>query len=43
MPFYHPTLEEMVQSALSDIVRQRGVAKAGPTGMQFLAAPGQIN
>ncbi|MFL6719527.1 MAG: FAD-dependent oxidoreductase, partial [Burkholderiaceae bacterium] len=43
MPFYHPTIEEMVQSALSDIVRQRGVAKAGPTGMQFLAAPGQTN
>jgi dihydrolipoamide dehydrogenase len=43
MPFYHPTIEEMVQSALSDIVRQRGVAKAGPAGMQFLAATGQTN
>lgn len=34
MPFYHPVVEEMVQSALQDIVRQQGGAGELPPGLQ---------
>lgn len=34
MPFYHPTIEEMVQTALADIVGQRAGAHTGPVGLQ---------
>jgi dihydrolipoamide dehydrogenase len=33
MPFYHPAIEEMLQSALADIVKQRGPARSGPAGL----------
>jgi dihydrolipoamide dehydrogenase len=36
MPFYHPTIEEMVQSALSDIVAQQGVRRTEPLGVRHL-------
>lgn len=36
MPFYHPTIEEMVQSALSDIVNQQAIRRTAPPGMRLL-------
>jgi dihydrolipoamide dehydrogenase len=39
MPFYHPSIEEMVQSALTDIVREIGSTQTGPSGLRLLAAP----
>ncbi len=36
MPFYHPVIEEMVQSALQDIVRQQAKAQPLPLGLQAL-------
>lgn len=34
MPFYHPTVEEMVQSALMDIVKQRAATHDAPVGLR---------
>lgn len=34
MPFYHPTVEEMLQSALSDIVWQQGRPHCSPVGLR---------
>ncbi|MGV3742453.1 MAG: dihydrolipoyl dehydrogenase [Burkholderiaceae bacterium] len=34
MPFYHPSIEEMLQSALSDIVRQQGRLQDSPVGLR---------
>lgn len=36
MPFYHPVLEEMVQSALQDIVRQMPAQSPYPFGLSVL-------
>lgn len=36
MPFYHPTIEEMVQSALADIVKQQAIARKSPVGLRAL-------
>ncbi len=36
MPYYHPVVEEMVQSALQDIVRQQKPAQELPLGLQVL-------
>lgn len=36
MPFYHPVLEEMIQSALQDIVRQMPVQSPYPFGLSVL-------
>lgn len=38
MPFYHPTVEEMVQTALADIVRQQGDSRAAPPGLRVFQA-----
>lgn len=35
MPFYHPSIEEMVQTALADIVKQQGTSPAIPTGLRM--------
>lgn len=37
MPFYHPTIEEMVQSALFEIVKQQAVRREGPVGLRPLS------
>lgn len=37
MPFYHPTIEEMVQSALSEIVKQQATRRADVVGLRRLA------
>ncbi|MDQ9172356.1 dihydrolipoyl dehydrogenase [Oxalobacteraceae bacterium R-40] len=34
MPFYHPTVEEMVQAALFDIVKQQGKPHICPVGLR---------
>lgn len=34
MPFYHPTIEEMVQTALIDIVTQRAASNDFPVGLR---------
>ncbi len=38
MPFYHPVVEEMLQTALQDIVRQMPVAQPWPLGLQVTDA-----
>lgn len=38
MPFYHPTVEEMVQTALADIVRQQGDSRAVPPALRVFQA-----
>ena len=36
LPFYHPTIEEMVQSALHEILKQQGGSKACLVGLPLL-------
>lgn len=36
LPFYHPTIEEMVQSALQEILKQQGGTRAGLAGLPLL-------
>lgn len=36
MPFYHPTIEEVVQSALFDIVKKQTTTRAGITGLRAI-------
>lgn len=36
MPFYHPAIEEMLHSALSDIVKQRASVRSSPAGLRDL-------
>ena len=38
LPFYHPVVEEMLQSALQDIVRQQGDHCPWPMGLQALSS-----
>ncbi|MFA5662651.1 dihydrolipoyl dehydrogenase [Castellaniella sp.] len=40
MPFYHPVIEEMLQTALQDIVRQMPQAQAWPWGLQAIDPAG---
>lgn len=39
LPFYHPTMEEMVQSALQDIVKQQGGSDDSLAGLPLLDRP----
>jgi dihydrolipoamide dehydrogenase len=43
MPFYHPTIEEMVHSALADIVRQQALPRRGPLGLRDLGPESQTS
>lgn len=36
MPFYHPTVAEMLQSALSDIIRQQNTPHSSPIGLRLM-------
>lgn len=39
LPFYHPTIEEMVQSALQEILKQQGGARSHLAGLPLLDSP----
>lgn len=39
LPFYHPTMEEMVQSALQDIVKQQGDSGTCLSGLPLMDRP----